>query len=52
MRFTRRALSAGLLAPFAFDAPEAAVQQQPNTPARRRATKRRGEIISEADKRS
>jgi len=39
MKFTRRTLSTGLLAPFAFAAPEAAAQQRPDTPARRRATK-------------
>jgi len=39
MKFTRRALSAGLLAPFALATPQAADQQHPDTPARRRATK-------------
>jgi hypothetical protein len=39
MKFTRRMLSAGLLAPFAFATPEAAAPQHPDTPARRRSTK-------------
>jgi hypothetical protein len=38
MKFTRRALSAGLLVPFGFAAAQAA-PQHPDTPARRRATK-------------
>jgi hypothetical protein len=38
MKLTRRALSAGLLAPFGFAAAQGA-PQRPDTPARRRATK-------------
>src|SRR5271157_6628442 len=40
MKITRRrALSTGLVAPLALAASEAAAQQHPDTPARRRATK-------------
>jgi hypothetical protein len=39
MKISRRALSASLLAPFAFATPGASAQQRPDTPARRRATK-------------
>jgi hypothetical protein len=46
MKFTRRALSAGLLAPFAFATPEAADPQRPDTPARRRATKTFKEVAA------
>jgi hypothetical protein len=45
MRITRRALSAGLLAPLGLAAQENAAQR-PDTPARRRATKRFKEVAA------
>ncbi len=44
MNITRRALSAGLLAPLGLAAPAAA--QRPDTPARRRATRRFKEVAA------
>lgn len=45
MRITRRALSSGILAPFAVAAQTTAAQR-PDTPARRRATKRFKEVAA------
>src|SRR5678816_2436607 len=46
MNITRRALSAGLLAPLGLAARGEAAEQHPDTPARRRATKSFKEVAA------